>query len=72
MQVKVTGTTYVRDIDSKALVNKDTSGLEEYKAKRKYAEIQKQEINNVKQQIEGIKGDVQEIKELMRQLMNKG
>ena len=72
MQVKVTGTTFYRDIQSTALVNKDTSGLKEYEAKRKFAEMQKQEINNVKQQMESIKGDVQEIKALMQQLLNKG
>ena len=72
MQVKITGTNYYRDIQTNALVNKDTSGLEEYKAKRKFAEVQRQEINNVKQQMESIKGDVQEIKALMQQLLKKG
>ena len=72
MQVKITGTSYYRDIQTNALVNKDTSGLEEYKAKRKFAEVQRQEINNIKQQMESIKGDVQEIKTLMQQLMKKG
>ena len=72
MQVKITGTSYYRDIQTNALVNKDTSGLEEYKAKRKFAEVQRQEINNVKQQMESIKGDVQEIKALMQQLLKKG
>ena len=72
MQVKVTGTTFIRDTQSNALINRDTSGLNEYKAKRKFAEAQKQEINNVKKQMESIKGDVQEIKALMQQLLNKG
>ena len=72
MQVKITGTSYYRDIQTNALVNKDTSGLEEYKAKRKFAEVQRQEINNIKQQMESIKGDVQEIKTLMQQLLKKG
>jgi len=72
MQVQVTGTTFYRDTSSMALVNRDSSGLEEYKAKRKFAEVQRQEINNIKQQMESIKGDVQEIKTLMQQLLNKG
>lgn len=72
MQLKVTGTSYVRDTQSNALVNRDTSGLNEYLTRRKFAEAQKQEINNVKKQMESIKEDVQEIKELMRQLLNKG
>lgn len=72
MQVKVTGTSYVRDTQSHALVNKDVGGLNEYKMKRKFAEAQKQEINNVKKQMESIKSDVQEMKDLLRQLLNKG
>lgn len=71
-QVKVTGTTYYRDIKSNALVNKDTNGLEDYYSKRKYLEQQKQEINNVRKEMESIKNDVLEIKDLMRQLLNKG
>ena len=42
MQVKVTGTTFYRDIQSTALVNRDTNGLKEYETKRKFAEMQKQ------------------------------
>ena len=72
MELKVEGTSYFRDTKTNALVNRDVNGLEEYKAKRKFAESQRQEINNLKREIECIKGDVQEIKELMRQLLNKG
>lgn len=72
MEIKVTDTTYVRDTRSNALVNKDIGGLNDYKMKRKLAEAQKHEINNVKKQMESIKSDVEEIKELMRQLLNKG
>lgn len=72
MQVQITGTTFYRDTKSMALINTDSAGLEEYKAKRKFAESQKQEINNVRKEIEGIKSDILEIKELVRQLLNKG
>ena len=73
MFVKVTGTTYVRDTQSTALVNKDINGLQDYKNKRKYAEAQKREINKMNEEMENIKSDVQEIKEMMRQLLlNKG
>ena len=72
MQVQVEGTSYCRDINSMALINKDSAGLEEYKIKRRFAESQKQEINNIKKEMESIKGDISEIKELMRQLLNKG
>ena len=72
MQVKIDGTSFYRDTNSMALVNKDVAGLEEYRTKRKFAESQRQEINNLKQEMECIKGDVLEIKEIMRQLLNKG
>lgn len=72
MQVKVTGTSFYRDTQSMALVNKDNAGLEDYKAKRKFAESQKQEINKVKMEMESIKSDVREIKMLMQQLLKKG
>lgn len=72
MQVKVTGTTYYRDTKSTALINSDTSGLQNYLDKRKLAESQRQEINNVRKEMENIKSDVQEIKILMQQLLKKG
>ena len=72
MQVKIDGTSFYRDTNSMALVNKDVAGLEEYRTKRKFAESQRQEINNLKKEMECIKGDVLEIKEMMRQLLNKG
>ena len=72
MQVKIDGTSFYRDTNSMALINKDVAGLEEYKLKRKYAESQRQEINSLKKEMDSIKGDVLEIKEMMRQLLNKG
>lgn len=72
MQVKIPGTTFYRDTNSMALVNKDSAGLEEYKSKRKFAESQRQEINNLKKEMECIKDDVLEIKKMMLQLLNKG
>jgi hypothetical protein len=72
MELKVEGTSYFRDIKTNALVNRDVNGLEDYKAKRKFAESQRQEINNLKKEMDCIKNDVLEIKELMRQLLNKG
>lgn len=72
MQVQVTGTTFYRDTNTMALINKDGAGLQDYLNKRKLAEHQKHEINTIKQEMECIKGDVKEIKELMRQLLNKG
>jgi len=72
MQVQVNGTAFYRDTNSMALINKDASGLEEYKNKRKFLESQRGEINTLKKEMESIKSDVMEIKDLMRQLLNKG
>jgi len=72
MQVQVTGTNYCRDTQTKALINKDINGLEDYRTKRKFAEMQKHEINNIKTEVENIKSDVLEIKQMLCQLLNKG
>jgi hypothetical protein len=71
-QVKIPGSTFVRDIKSMALVNKDVSGLEDYKMKRRLLATQKDEINKVKADMESIKQDMSEIKQLMLQLLGKG
>jgi hypothetical protein len=72
MLVKVEGTSFVRDISSMALINKDVNGLEDYKRKRNLLAMQKEEINTIKSEINGIKSDMLEIKSLMRQLLDKG
>lgn len=72
MLVKITGTDFVRDTSSMAIINKDKNGLEDYMKKRKLLATQKEEINIIKAEIESIKSDVSEIKLLMRQLLDKG
>lgn len=72
MLVKVTGTNYVRDTSSMALLNSDKKGLDDYMKRRSVFESQRNEINNIKDEINGIKSDVTEIKDLMRQLLEKG
>ena len=62
--VKVAETQYVRDVNSKAILNTNRNALENYKKakKRKQAEID--DINNMKQEIS-------EIKEILQQLLGK-
>lgn len=72
MQVQVNGTSFYRDTQSMALVNKDSVGLQDYMIKRRFAESQKQEINNLKNEFECIKSDMKDIKELMLKLLDKG
>ena len=46
--VQIPGTTLYRDTASMALVNRDSSGLQEYQNKRHFLATQKQEINNMR------------------------
>jgi trehalose-6-phosphate synthase len=58
-------TAFAKDTISKAVINTDLSGLEAYRARRKKAielETKLDEINTLKQ-------DVAEIKDLLRQLL---
>jgi transposase len=72
MLIPITGTNLVRDTESMALINRDISGLQDYKAKRKYAESQREQINNVEVEINNIKNDISDIKKLMVKLLEKG
>jgi hypothetical protein len=70
--IPITGTKLYRDTETMALINRDVSGLEDYKAKRRYAETQKEQINNMKTEIDSIKNDISDIKNLMIKLLEKG
>lgn len=62
----------VRDLSSKAVLNTDRAGLQQYYMKRELAKRQqtdKQEINTRLSQLEE---DMSEIKMLLRQLAEKG
>ena len=64
-KVKIPDTFYVRDIHSKAILNTDKKGLNEYLMKRDIARKQKSEQDHTKERIEKIENDIQEIKELL-------
>jgi hypothetical protein len=70
--IPINGTKLYRDTETMALINKDVSGLEEYKTKRKYAEVQREQINNVKMEMDSIKNEISDIKKLMVKLLEKG
>lgn len=72
MLVKVKDSTFVRDIQSGALINQDYSSRDEYYAKVKMITNQKQELNTIRSEIDDIKNDISEIKQLMFALLNKG
>lgn len=61
----------VRDTESGAIINRDHGALQDYLQKRKLFETQKFELNKVKSEIDDIKNDLGEIKELMYKLLDK-
>ena len=70
--VRIPNTSLVREVESKALINRDSNELQSYLQRRKMMESQKNELNNVRSEIDNLKQDITEIKELMIQLLNKG
>ena len=62
--VKINETTYIRDLDSKAVLNTNTNALEQYKIEKQRREDEKNDINNMKK-------DIAELKEMIGQLLGK-
>ena len=69
--LKVKGTKLVRDTRSGAIINQDKTGLEEYLAKRRGMQAQKDEINKIKSDILDMKNDMTDIKDLLKKLLGK-
>jgi len=72
MYVKVSGTNFIRDINSMAIINTDNTEKNEYYAKLKLLQNQKVELNSIRSEIDDIKCDVSDIKQLLLQLIQKG
>jgi septal ring factor EnvC (AmiA/AmiB activator) len=72
MLLPVNDTNYLRDTTSMALINNDRSAREEYLNKAKLVKQQREEINTLKTEITSMKNDVTDIKQLLRQLLDKG
>lgn len=69
--VKIPDTSYVRDINSMALINTDEKAKNEYESKVQMMRVQKDEINKVKTELNDIKKDMVEIKQLMLRILDK-
>lgn len=63
--VKVEGTNLIRDTNTMGLSNRDLTSKSEYLMKRTMLKGQREEINN-------IKSEISEIKNLLKQLLEKG
>lgn len=64
-QVQIPDTSLVRDIHSKALLNTDKKGLNEYLIKKELAKKKQHEENEAKERLIKLEQDIKEIKELL-------
>jgi hypothetical protein len=62
----------IRDMNSKAVLNTDRAGLQEYYQKRDNAKKEQSEKIETKQRIDKIEKDMSEIKELLYEIAKKG
>ena len=69
--VQIHDTSLIRDIHSKALLNTDKAGLNDYLMKREIAKKQQLEQEQTKNRLIQIEEDMSEIKMLLHQLVSK-
>ena len=70
--VRIQDSALVRDIHSKAILNTDKAGLNDYLMKREIAKRQQAEQVQTKDRLDKIENDMSEIKNLLVQLVNTG
>jgi hypothetical protein len=71
MLIPIPGTTLVRDTETMALINKDTTGQQEYYNRRNKMAAEKEQINIIKTEVQSLKDDVNDIKQLLNQILEK-
>jgi hypothetical protein len=64
-QVQIPDTSFVRDIHSKAILNTDRRGLNEYLMRKEIAKKQQNEKIETKERLDRLEQDIQEIKEIL-------
>lgn len=69
MHVQIKDSKYVRDVSSKAVLNTDRQGLDEYFMKREIAKKIQNEQNETKERVNRIEQDVTEIKLLLQKML---
>ena len=70
--VRIDDTALIRDIHSKAILNTDKAGLNDYLMKREIAKKQQAEQSQTKDRLTKLEEDMSEIKNLLVQLVNTG
>ena len=71
MLVKTVESGIVRDTESMALIIQDNRAKEEYYSKLQMIKNQKEQINIVTKEIADIRSDMDELKQLMKQLLDR-
>ena len=71
MYVKVENAPYVRDTESNAILNVDEHAKNEYFAKVRMIQAQKQEVNKLQSEIDSVKTELHDIKQLLLHLLDK-
>jgi hypothetical protein len=66
--VRIEDTALIRDIHSKAILNTDRAGLDEYLMKREIAKKQQADQVNNKDRLDKLENDMSEIKSLLRDI----
>lgn len=69
--VKVDDAPFLRDTNSRVLINQDFAARDEYYAKVKLITNHKSEINKVNVELNQLKSEMAEIKDLIKQLLIK-
>ena len=70
--LKVEGHSYlVRDTKTKAIINNDKKGHEQYLALRRAKSKEIDKVQNLEQDIQGLKSDLSDIKSMLGQLLDK-
>jgi hypothetical protein len=67
--VRIEDTALIRDIHSKAILNTDRAGLDEYLMKREIAKKQQAEQVANKDRLDKLENDMSEIKSLLRDIV---
>jgi len=67
--VRIEDTALIRDIHSKAILNTDRAGLNEYLMKREIAKKQPAEQRANKDRLDKLENDMSEIKSLLRDIV---
>lgn len=72
MFVKVEGNEFVKNTENNALLTVNKAAIQQNLARKKLAEKingKDAEINNLKEQVEGLSSDISEIKNMLKQLL---